>query len=291
MSIESGMPSNQLILCHPLLLPSVFSSIRVFSDEQVLHIMWPKYWNFSFSITSSIEYSGLISFRIYWFNLLAVQGTLRSLFQHHSLKASIFWHSAWFMVQLSHSYMTTGKTVTLTRSTFITKVMSLLFNMLSSFYFKDQESFNFMAAVTIQSDFGGQGNKICHCFYFFPIYLPGSNGTGCHGLSGFCLFEEVLGFWGTRSKCRMVHSVYCSHSECNLVPPCYLWREKKKRATTQMLAAQKKSYNKPRQCIKKQRHYFANKGLYGQSYGFSSSHVWMWELDCKEGWLPKNWCF
>ena len=131
MSIESVMPSNHLILCHPLLLPSVFSSIRVFSDEQVLHIMWPKYWNFSFSITSSIEYSGLISFRIYWFNLLAVQGTLKSILQLHSSKALILWRSAFFMVQLSYPYITSGKTIALTRQTFVGKVMSLLFNMLS----------------------------------------------------------------------------------------------------------------------------------------------------------------
>ena len=123
--IESVMPSNHLILCRPLLLPSVFPSIRVFSD---LCIRWPKYWNFSFSISPSNEYSGLISFRINWFVLLAVQGTLKSLLQHHSSKASILWHSIFFMVQLSHPYMTTGKTIALTRRIFVGKVMSLLFN-------------------------------------------------------------------------------------------------------------------------------------------------------------------
>ena len=123
--IESVMPSNHLILCRPLLLPSVFPSIRVFSD---LCIRWPKYWNFSFSISPSNEYSGLISFRINWFVLLAVQGTLKSLLQHHSSKASILWHSVFFMVQLSHPYMTTGKTIALTRRIFVGKVMSLLFN-------------------------------------------------------------------------------------------------------------------------------------------------------------------
>ena len=130
MSIELVMPSNHLILCHPLLLlPSVFPSIRVYSNESVLHIRWPKYWSFSFSISPSNEYSGLISFRIGWFDLLAVQGTLRGLLQHHSSKASILRHSAFFMVQLSQPYMTTGKTVALTRWTFLSKVMSLLFNM------------------------------------------------------------------------------------------------------------------------------------------------------------------
>ena len=126
------MPSNHLILCCPLLLlPSVFPSIRVFSNESVLHIRWTKYWSFSFNISPSDEYSGLISFRIDWLNLLAVQGTLKSLLQHHSSKASIFRHSTFFIVQLSHPYMTTGKTIALTRWTFVGKEMSLLFNMLS----------------------------------------------------------------------------------------------------------------------------------------------------------------
>ena len=124
------MPSNHLIICHPLLLlPSIFSIIRAFSKESVLHIRWPKDW--SFSISPSNEYSGLISFRIDWFDLLAVQGTLKSLLQHHSSKASILQRSAFFMVQLSHPYMTTGKTIALTRWTFVRKVMSLLFHMLS----------------------------------------------------------------------------------------------------------------------------------------------------------------
>ena len=132
MSIESVMPSNHLILCRPLLFPpSIFPSIRVFSRESVLHIRWPKYWSFSFSISPSNEYSGLISFRIDRFYLLAVQGTLKSLLQHHSSKASVLWRSAFFMVQLSHLHMTTGKTIALTRRTFVVKEMSLLFNMLS----------------------------------------------------------------------------------------------------------------------------------------------------------------
>ena len=126
------MPSNHLILCHPLLLlPSICPSIRVFSNESALRIRWPKYWSFSFSISPSNEYSGLISFRMDWFDFLAVQGTLKSLLQHHSSKASILWCSAFFMVQLSHPYMTNGKTIALTRLTFVGKVMSLLFNMLS----------------------------------------------------------------------------------------------------------------------------------------------------------------
>ena len=130
--IELVMPSNHLILCHPLLLPpSVFPSIRVFSNESVLRIRWPKYWSFSLSISPSNEYSGLISFRMDWIDLLAVQGTLKSLLQHHSSKASILLHSAFFTVHLSHPYMTTGETIALTRWTFVSKVMSLLVNILS----------------------------------------------------------------------------------------------------------------------------------------------------------------
>ena len=134
MSIESVMPSNHLILCHPLhLLPSVFPSIRVFSNESALCIRWAKYWSFGFGISPSSEYSGLISFRIDWLDFLAIQGTLKSLLQHHNSKASIPQHSAFFMVQLSHPVMTTGKAIALTIWTFVNKVMSLLFNMLSRF--------------------------------------------------------------------------------------------------------------------------------------------------------------
>ena len=125
------MPSNHLILCPLLLLPSIFPSIRVFLNESALHITWSKYWSFSFSIRPSNEHPGLISFRMDWLDLLAVQGTLESLFQHHSSKASILWHSTFYIVQLSHPYMTTGKTIALTRWTFVGKVMSLLLNMLS----------------------------------------------------------------------------------------------------------------------------------------------------------------
>ena len=131
MSIESVMPSSHLILFHPLLLPSIFPSIRVFSKESALHIRWPKDWSFSFSISPSNEHPGLISFRMDWLDLCAVQGTLKSLLQHHSAKASILQHSAFFLVQLSHPYMTTGKTIVLTRWTFVDKVMSLLLNMQS----------------------------------------------------------------------------------------------------------------------------------------------------------------
>ena len=129
MSIESVMPSNHLILCHPLLLlPSIFPSIRVFSNESALCIRWPKYWSFSFNIRPSNEYSGLISFRMDWLDLPAVQGTLKSLLQHHSSKASILRRSAFFTVQLSHPYMTTGETIALTLWTFVNKGMSLVFN-------------------------------------------------------------------------------------------------------------------------------------------------------------------
>ena len=130
MSVKSVMPSNHLILCRPLLLlPTIFPNIRVFSNESVLRIIWPKYWSFSYSISHSNEYSGLISFRMDWLDLLAVQGTLKSLLQHHISKASVLWCSAFFIVQLSHPYMTNGKTIALTRQTFLGKVMFLLFNM------------------------------------------------------------------------------------------------------------------------------------------------------------------
>ena len=132
MSIDSVMPSNHLILCRPLfLLPSIFPRIRIFSNESALRIRWPKHWSFSFNISPSNEYSRLISFSMDWLDLLAVQGTLKSVLQHHSSKASILQRSAFFIVQLSHPYMTTGKTTALTRQTFVGKIMSLLFNMLS----------------------------------------------------------------------------------------------------------------------------------------------------------------
>ena len=141
-SIESVMPSNHLILCRPLLLlPSIFPSIRVFFNESAVHIRWPKYWSFSFSISPSKQYSGLISFKIDWFNLLAFQGTLKSLLQHHSSKAWILQHSAFFIVQLSHQYMTTGKTIASTIRTFVGKVISLLLNTPSRFIIGEKEDY------------------------------------------------------------------------------------------------------------------------------------------------------
>ena len=133
MCIKLVMPSSHLILYCPLLLPSIFPIIKVFSNKSALHIRWPKYWSFSFSVSPSNEHPGLIPFRMDWLDLLAVQGTLKSLLQHHSSKASILWYSAFITVQLSHPYLTTGKTIALTRWTFVDKVMSLLFNMLSRF--------------------------------------------------------------------------------------------------------------------------------------------------------------
>ena len=141
---------------------------------------WPKYWSFSFNISPSNEHPGLISFRLDWLDHLAVQGTLKSLLQHHSSKASILLPSAFFIVQLSHPYMTTGKTIALTRWTFVDKVMSLPFNMLSRLvitFLPRSKPLNFMAAITICSDFGAQKNKVSHCFHCFPIYLPWSDGT------------------------------------------------------------------------------------------------------------------
>ena len=194
-SINSVMPSNHLIICHPLLLlPSVFPSIRVFPNESVLRIRWPRVLGFSFKIIPSNEYSGLISFRVYWFDLLVVQGTPKSVLQHCSSKASVLWCSAFFVVQLSHPYMTTGKTSALTRRTFVSKVMPLFFNMLSrfivAFFSEEQAYFNFMAVVTICSNFGTRENTIYHCAHCLPIYSPWSDGIGCHDLS----FLNVQGF-------------------------------------------------------------------------------------------------
>ena len=166
------MPSDHLILCHPLLLlPSTFPSIRVFSNESVLHVRWPRYWSFSFSISPSSEHPGLISFRMDWLDLLAVQGTLKSLLQHHSSKASILQHLAFFMDQLSHPYMTTGKTIALTRRTLVGKVMSLLLNMLSRLvitFLPRSKHLNFMAAITIYSDFGAPKIKSDTVFTVSP---------------------------------------------------------------------------------------------------------------------------
>ena len=171
---------------HHLILPSIFPRVRVFSKESALCIRWPRDWIFSFNISPSNEYSGLISFRIDWFDLLAVQGTLKSLLQHHSSKASILQCSAFFMVQLSHPYKTTGKTIALSRWTFVNKVVSLLFNALSRllivFSSKEQGLLISCTAVTTCSDFGAPKNKVYHCFHWFPIYLPWNYGTRCHNL-------------------------------------------------------------------------------------------------------------
>ena len=169
------MPSNYLILCHPLLLlPSIFPSIRDISNESVLYIRWPKYWSFSFNISPSNEYSGLISLRTDWFGLLAVQGTLKSLLQHHSSNASILWCSAFFIVQISHPYMTTGKTIALTRWIFVDKVMSLLFHTLSRFVmaFLPRSRSLLISWLQSLSTVILESKKVRrHSFHFFP-YLP-----------------------------------------------------------------------------------------------------------------------
>ena len=170
------IPSNHLILCHPLLLPSIFPSISVFSNESALRIRWLKYWTFSFSVSPSNEYSGLISFRIDWLELLAVQGTLKSLLQHHSSKASILQCSAFFMTQLSHPYMTTGKTIALTRWTFVGKGMSLLFNMLSRLVIAFLPRSKCLLVSWLYSPSAvilePKKKKVCHSFHCFPLYLP-----------------------------------------------------------------------------------------------------------------------
>ena len=172
MSTESVMPSNHLILCCPLLLlPSIFASIRVFSNESALRMRWPKYWSFSISISPSNEYSGLISFKIDWFDLLAVQGTVKSLLQLYSSKVSIPWHSAFFIVQLSHPYMTTGKTIGLTRWTFVGRIMSLLFNMLSRLVIAFLPRSKRLLISWLQWFWSTQ-NKVCRCFHCLPIYMP-----------------------------------------------------------------------------------------------------------------------
>ena len=180
---DAIQPSNPL---STLLLPSIFPSIRVFSNESALRNRWPKYWKLSFNISSSHQYSGLISFRMDWLDLLAVQGTLKSLLQHHSSKASILRLSAFFIVQLSHPYMTSGKTIALTRWTFVNKVMSLLFNMLSRLVvtFIPRSKGPLISWLQLPSAVILEPKKInCHCFHCFPIYFPWSDGTGCHDLS------------------------------------------------------------------------------------------------------------
>ena len=171
------MPSNHLILCHLLLLLiPIPPSIRVFANESTVHMRWPKYWSFSFNISTSNEHPGLISFRMDWLDLLLVQGTLKSLLQHHSSKASILQCSAFLIDQLSHPYMTTGKTIALTRQNFVDKVMSLLFNMLSRLVITFLPRSKRLLISWLQSPsaviFGAQKNKVSHCFHYFPIYLP-----------------------------------------------------------------------------------------------------------------------
>ena len=176
MSIESVMSPNHLILCCPLLLlPSILPSIRVFSNESALHVRWPKYWSFSFNISPSNEHPGLISFRMDWLDLLAVQGTPKSLLQHHSSKPSILSCSAFFIVQLSH-HMTTGKTIALTGKTFVGKVMSLLLNMLSRLIITFLPKSKHLLISWLQSPSAvilkPPKNKVSHCFHCFPIYFP-----------------------------------------------------------------------------------------------------------------------
>ena len=181
MSIESVTLSN-----HRILLPSIFLSLRVFSNESALWIRWPVYWSFSFSISPSNEYSGLISLRIDWLALLAVQGMLKILLQHHSSKASIILCSAFFIVQLSHPYMTTGKTIALTRQTFVGKVMFVFFNMLSILVITFLPRSKHLLISWLQSPSAMSleplQNKVCHCFHYFSFYLPWSDGTRCHDL-------------------------------------------------------------------------------------------------------------
>ena len=209
MSIKSVMASNHLILCCPLLLPSIFPSIRVFSIESGLRIRWPKYWSFSFSISPCNEYSGLISFRMDWLDLLATQGTRKSILQHHSSKASIFQHSAFFIVQLSHPYMTTGKTIALTRLTFVDKVMSLLSNM-SRFVIAFLPRSKRLLISWLQSPSAVilEPKKIvCHCFHCFPIYLPWSDGW----MTWSSFFERWV-------LSQLFHSPLSHSSKDSLVP-------------------------------------------------------------------------
>ena len=184
MSIKSGMPSSHLILCCPLfLLPSIPPSIRVFPNESTLHMRWPKYWSFSFSIIPYKKHPGPISFRMDWLDLLAVQGTLKSLLQHHSSKALILRRSAFFTVQLSHPYMTTGKTIASTRQTFVGKVMSLLLNMLSRLVITFLPRSKCLLISWLQSPSSGilepPKNKVWHRFHCFPIYFPWSHAQLC----------------------------------------------------------------------------------------------------------------
>ena len=181
------MPSNHLTLCHPLLFPpSIFSSISAFTRKSVLHARWPKYWSFTFSTCPSNEYSGLISFRMDWLDFLAVQGTLKSLLQHHSSKASILQRTAFFYSNSHiHTWLLEKPYLWLDVPLLAKQCLCLLTCCVGchSFPSKDQMSFNFMATITICSDFGTSKNKVCHCFHCLPIYLQWTVGTRCHGLS------------------------------------------------------------------------------------------------------------
>ena len=187
MSIELVTPSKHLTLCRPLLLlPSIFTSIRVFSNELALRMRWSKFWNFSFNISPSYEHPKLISFRMDWLDLLAVQGTLKSLLQHHSSKASVLWSSAFFIVQCSHPHMTNGKTIALTRWTFLDIVMSLLFNMLSrlviTFLLRSKHLLTSCCSHHLQW-FWSPPKMVSHCFHCLTIYLPWRDGAGYHDFS------------------------------------------------------------------------------------------------------------
>ena len=191
------MPPNSLILCCPLLLlPSIFPSIKVFYNESVLPIRWPKYWTFSFSISPSNEHPGLISFRMGWLDLLEVQWTPKSLLQHHSSKVSILLHSALFIVQSSHPYVTNGKTIALTRWTFVGKVMSVLFNMLSRLVIVFLPRNKHLLISWLQLQFTvilePKNIKSVTCFHCFPIYLPWTDGTRCHDLFSECWVSSLL---------------------------------------------------------------------------------------------------
>ena len=224
------MPSSRLILCHPFLpLPPIPPSIRVFSNESTLRMRWPNYWSFSFSITPSNEHPGIISFRMDWLDLLAVQGTLKSLLQHHSSKASILRCSAFFTVQLSHPYMTTGKTIALTRWTFVGKVMSLLFNMLSGLVITFLPRSRRLLTSWLQSPpaviLEPPQNKVWHCFHCFPIYFPWSDGTRCHSVFWMLSFRPTFSLssfiWPPLNPTpSLAHEVSTSYRFLLLPPAC-----------------------------------------------------------------------
>ena len=221
-SLPKLMPSNDFILCHPLLLlPSIFPGIRVFSNESFLCIRWPKYWSFSFSTSPSNEHPGLISFRMDWLDLLAVQGTLKSLLQHHSSKASILWHSAFFIVQFSHPWMITGKTIDLTRWTFVGKVMSLLLNMLSRLVIAFLPRSKCLLILKLQSPSAvilEPPKIVWHCFHCFPIYLQWKWWDRMTWLAFWMLsfksalslssFTFIKGLFSSLSAIRVVSSAY-----------------------------------------------------------------------------------